>query len=187
MNLTERGTLLVWEDDNGWQITNTFNSAIALSKSASVSPNGSYIAISGFDLNDDPILQVFDIQMGTLTTVIQATNYPIGPVAWNFDGTLLATNGENGVNIWDWDAPIPLVATLEKSDTFNVRALAWHPSRNMLVGATSTIWLWDINTSSLLTSIETNQNITTIAWSPDAQKLAVGGFDGSLVIFTIND
>ena len=62
-----------------------------------------------------------------------------------------------------------------------VNEVTFHPQQNLLASGDSagTILLWDTTTGQLLTALvnETSREIITMAFSPDGQLLAVGGWD----------
>lgn len=104
------------------------------------SPNGSLLASAG----SDGTVKIWDLQTGKQLRSIYGDSAPIASICISSDGRMLATAGL-GKQIRTWE-----VATGAKrhqiSTQEGVTAIAFHPSRNMLVsgGENGTVRLWDM-------------------------------------------
>jgi WD40 repeat protein len=112
-------------------------------------------------------------------------NAPAMSVAWNGDGTRLASGYDDGTIILSDAATGNPIATFT-GHTDLVGALAWSPDDTRLASASNdgTIRFWDVAIGQTLAVIP-NEKITisnTIAWSPDGTQLAYGGADGTVEI-----
>jgi len=88
---------------------------------------------------------------------------------WSDDGTTLASGGnDNVVNIWDVERTSPKFTFTEHQAA--VKALAWCPFQKDLLatgGGTSdrTIKFWNTSSGSLLNSIDTQSQVSSLVWS----------------------
>ena len=111
-------------------------------------------------------------------------------VAWNQEGTKIATGHQNGlVKVWDVvnlqeGSIIPLVweqnAQLSEMlgyDTSLIRAVAFSTDGNEVftIAADGTLRTWDAQTGQLLRDIQLGESIYAAAFSPDGSQLAIGG------------
>jgi WD40 repeat protein len=106
--------------------------------------------------------------------------------AWSPDGSLLALNGSLGVWIYnpnDLSEPIALFAL---NDTAYMRTLKFTPDNSrLLVFTTNQIQVWDIAAQSIVgTPIDTG-NIISFDVNPNGTLVAVGSYDGRMMVYDV--
>lgn len=155
-------------------------------------------ALTGVDFSADNITLVSGSRDGSMrlwntTTgeLLHVLNEPWGEiesVAFNLDGTLLASATKSRVRLWD---PVTgdVVHTFEgytAGDSYfggELLAVAYSPDGTTLAGggADSTISLWDATTGQLQNVLyEHVAGISSLAYSPDGTLLASGSFDHTI-------
>ncbi|MFL6260862.1 MAG: pentapeptide repeat-containing protein [Thermoanaerobaculia bacterium] len=103
----------------------------------------------------------------------------IQSVAWNPDGTVLATASDDGtIKLWD-AASGRLLNTLAGHESW-VRSVAWAPDGQRLASAgdDKTVRLWEASSGRALNTLAGHESsVLTVAWAPDGQRLASAGYD----------
>lgn len=143
-------------------------------RSASYSPNGTTLAIASDN-------SIFLYSANSLSLVLEIpAKSQIWAVAWNTDGTQIASVGESGVvQIWN-SASGQEISSLDLDSEW-VQSVAWSPdNRTLVVGDNrGFLRLYDALTWTLIQSIKSYTgwvNITDAAWSPKGNWLvSVGG------------
>ncbi len=114
----------------------------------------------------------------------------VNSVAFNLDGTLLATASfDKTVKIWKVDTA-KLIRTLTEPESW-VLCLAVSPDGKILAagGYDQTIRFWDFNTGQLLKTLAAAHKaaVSTLAFHPNNQLLASGGFDETVKLWDVKD
>jgi WD40 repeat protein len=91
-------------------------------------------------------------------------------VAWKPNNGVLAVGG-NDLRLYSESLEVATV--LEKSS--HISQLAWSPDGAYLVTVGEGIKVWEVKTNKLITSIMSDTYFTSVAWSRDGNKIAVGG------------
>jgi WD40 repeat protein len=139
--------------------------------------------------------QLWDVATGTLLWKVspkfdgQKFEFALGHAAFSRDGKLLATKGTyDSISLWDTSTG-QVLRTLP-TPFINMQALAFSPDGKTLAGGgyrtlaySSEILLWDVQSGELERSLKESSKtkqaeVTTIAFSPDGKKLALGGAVG---------
>ncbi|HMF11457.1 MAG TPA: WD40 repeat domain-containing protein [Gemmataceae bacterium] len=195
----ENGTIAYWNKDVSLGVRSGANAGQSLSghkgpvtalawrsgRLASASTDGK---INLWNLADVKPLQ-------TLTA-----SAPIRALALTADGKLLASAGDdNAVQLWDTATGKP--TTKLEGHTDWVLALAFSPDGKLLAsgGYDGTVRLWDVAGGKKLLDIAAKPPpqpntpagpanvVQSLAFSPDAKLLAVGGSDSQIHLFAIPD
>lgn len=106
-------------------------------------------------------------------------------MAWAPSGRILALGFSNGTLVlWDVERNEPLHVLLGDSSQA-VSSLAWSSDGSTLVSRIGdTLALWNTETGASLGRLERGaSNWTCLSWSPDGSKLAIGTYDGELIIW----
>jgi WD40 repeat protein len=132
----------------------------------------------------DGFVRLWNPLDGTPFTMVRHTTSAVH-LAWNGDGTLLATGCVDGT-IWLWqptgpqhDTPIRVL----KGHTNYIMGLAFAPDGRHLASASvdGTVKLWDIPTGACLqTFSEHTAPVLRVQWSPDGSTLASCGYDATI-------
>lgn len=203
VTLSEYGAVRVWDVEpaeilHSYQIDVVATGTLAVPTSLvfALSPDGRRAAV-GLGRG---VVQVIDLESGQLTGEFSVQRRIVSPdgvptplsssvncVAWSPDGRYLAAAAYTGVWVWDfqsgelrWELDRPGAGATE---------LAWSPDGARLAaawgdttGMQDDVVIWDIG--SLLTGRASSvamvgqgreEWITSLAWSPDSNRLAVGG------------
>ncbi len=103
---------------------------------------------------------------------------PVWSVAWNSDGSRLASAGaDKTIKIWD-PRRRPEAVTIDRA---GARCLAWAPQGRRLAWSDGArIKVWDPVAESVLLSLEIPVDV--LAWSPDGGRLAAAGWERGAVL-----
>jgi len=151
------------------------------------SPDGKILA-SGGDENYDT-LKLWDVQTGHLLKTIDNPGSRVRAIAWSPDQSMIAGSGVDGkIHVWNPKTGHPV----RKIDGHanKTEALAWQPvpqANGTFVIATGsadeTIKLWDSSTDVCLTTIDVEDSVFSVAWSPDGCFLASGTKQGAVDVW----
>ncbi len=148
----ERVTSVAWSPDNRWLASGDFLGVIRL----------------------------WNPRDGAVGAVLHAQQWVVMDLAWNHDGSLLASSshwGDGLVTIWQPDGTF--VRGLRHGAM--VEGLSWHPSEDWLAsgGGDRRFVVWKVSDGSLVHQGTHPAEINQVAYSPDGQWLAAGGGNNS--------
>ena len=133
--------------------------------------NGKQLAIA---LDDKPV-ELFNIETGQFQKLQQTTGSRA--LAWNHDGSMLATGDYNGL-LYIWTKEGKLLKTIKKEDTKTYLTVDWHPKKNVILTGSDKIRLFDTS-ANLLKSIKHRPEetiILTVKWHPSGSFFATGDY-----------
>lgn len=131
--------------------------------------------------HDDGAIRLWDVALGGQIAVLAEHDAPVRALAFNADGSRLASAGGSLILLWDLAAS-GSVGRFE-GHTGDVRALAYSPDGTLLAsgGDDRTIRLWDLISATPLAVLEGHSApVLDLAFSPDAAWIASGSEDGTL-------
>jgi WD40 repeat protein len=153
---------------------------------------------------DCDAIQVWDVETGSELLALTGHEGPPGPVDWSPDGSTILTAGEDGtVRLWSADTSeelqtISVLAGASRDDRFRliVRDAAWSPDGDSFVTAaqdgTARVWrlsqrsvaAGDSGTVEELMALSGHAGgVTGASWSPDGERLATAGQDGTVKVW----
>jgi len=137
------------------------------------SPDGTRLA----SCSADAASAIWDT--ATWTRLMTLGEFPTHPTlwgAWSPDGTKLATTSIQGTAlIWDTTTG-QLVMTLTSHDDKSLYEIVWSPDGGMLAGVSAhSLKIWDAATGAQIGTLETEEYLDTLDWSPDGAHILYGG------------
>ncbi|XP_018025327.1 cell division cycle protein 20 homolog [Hyalella azteca] len=112
------------------------------------------------------------------TAVVNAHNQEVCGLAWNSEGRLLASGGnDNIVNIWDARNTTALHRLSNHQAA--VKAVAWCPWQSSVLGtgggtADRTIRIWNANSGTCIKDVLTNSQVSSLVWNASYKELITG-------------
>lgn len=131
--------------------------------------------------HDDGAIRLWDVAIGGQIAVLSGHDAPVHALAFNMDGSRLASAGGNMILLWDLAATGPSGRFEGHAD--DIRALAFSPDGTLLAsgGDDHTIRLWDLVSATPFAVLEGHSApVLALAFSPDAAWIASGSEDGML-------
>lgn len=152
------------------------------------SPDGTRLASGG----RDNIVRVWELDKGSAIRVLEEHTGEIQGLAWSPDSRMLASSGSDGqVIVWDVNNGVPAgdPLTSEVFDFFYGVSFS-ADGRFLAAGqGNGTIQVWKWPSGELLESLPHHQGVVfSVNFSPQpgSARLATGGQDGQIGLFTIN-
>ena len=119
------------------------------------------------------------------SVALKAHTDTVSSVAFNHDGSLLATGGLEGrACIWSVSTG-ELLRTLEGPGG-GLEWVRWHPKGNVLLAGSEdfTAWMWNADNAELMQVFAGHSNsVLCGGFSPDGRGVVTGSFDGSLRVW----
>ena len=171
----------VWDAGTGELIVTLDSQPGQAAFSAAWSPDGQAILTGSLDGN----ARIWDVQSGTLRSLIPAHADYIRQVAWSPNGALLAT-ASNDDTAKIWDVPTGELLLELSSHTGDVAGIAWSPDGKKIVTASldTTALVWDAITGEVMFPLNGHENqVWDVAWSPDGGYIATDSRDGTARIW----
>ena len=136
------------------------------------SPDGRWIATGGNNFR----VMVWDVATRT-SRVVGSHQGAVWAVAWNRDGTRLASASPTDWNIKIWDVAAGKQLQSMRGHLNSPRAVAWSPDGSQVVSSASDgtlkVWAVDQNDPSMAV-FHLSGGINLLAWNADSQSLAAG-------------
>ena len=160
------------------------------------SPDGTRIASGG----NDSTVQVWDARTGHLLLKYSGHTGTVYTMAWSPDGRRIASASQDAtVQVWDATSGRHLLTY--GGQTAPLWAVAWSPSGACLTGASGnisdeyskeTVQVWNVSAGQLLASYAVPSSAgeadgtLSVAWSPDGRRIAFGGADTLVRLWTVS-
>ena len=161
--------------------------AVGCSKPAVVNPR-----IPGMPADYEAPALMLDAATGN-TVLIFAVQGAVRSVAFNMDGTQLATGGTDGiVRIWDTQSGEEMLVLKQQKSWIN--SITFSPDGTQLAtcAQSGTVQLWDLATGQPIKTFRTDSNTIgilgltiNVAFSPDGEWLTAGGFEETIPIWDV--
>jgi WD40 repeat protein len=148
--------------------------------SASLHPNGTKLAVSGY-LNEHHIY-VVDFESGAMEWYLVGHTEVVMDVAYSPDGKWLASgSADNTARVFDVNHDYKQVHILEGHEgAIYVLAISPDSKKLVTVSYDGTAKLWNLLTGKLIKTLKGHEgNVYSVAWSPDGKTFATGGHDAS--------
>jgi WD40 repeat protein len=113
--------------------------------------------------------------------VLRGNTAPVRQIAYNADGSLLASAGLDGT-VRLWHMPEGTAYAVLRGHRAAVWDVDFSPDGARLVsaGGDGTLRLWDVRTEESLWTVPLGMTIEVVSFSPDGSRIAAAGQDGSL-------
>lgn len=165
-----------------WECLRTIQGYDSCVLALALSPNGRTLAVSSQDLS----VRLWDLSTSTCIETLRGHTNNIWGLDWHPDGDRLASGSHDGsFRIWEVGLG---KCPQEIRDNFGiVHAVAWHPKGDRIAITTISdfsVRVWDTNERIWVRALPEHQSIIMcLAWSPDGQFLAAGGYDCTIRIW----
>jgi len=170
-SVTARNELRIWDTTTGELLTAIAPVSLGNINAVSWSPDGREIAGG----TSDYLVAIWDANTGNVLHTLQGHTAAILSMAWNYDGSMLASTSfglDNTLRIWDTVSGQNL-ATFPTNFAGDV---VWNPIRNELaVAEGQAVRLLDATTGDELAAFPANGLQQAVAYTPYGGRLAFGG------------
>lgn len=160
--------------------------AVCFSPDASVLATGSGLTgqnnLLGREKSEN-VLNLWSVASGELLGTLRGAQREIRTIAFSSDGRLVAATGRN-VKLWDVYTH-KLIGSLGGHQPY-VRGMALSSEAGLIASSSAThseIHLWDIQKRQMIATLENNEWINCLAFSPDGTRLAVGALSRTISIY----
>jgi WD40 repeat protein len=110
----------------------------------------------------------------------------VSSLTFSPDGTILVAGGEDGaVAFWNFDDG-SLIGSIAEGHPESVKGLIFDQEAQVLfsVDSDGTILHWDFSSGQVVGQpIEVNENVSSVAFSPDGSMVAIGTFDDTIALW----
>jgi WD40 repeat protein len=182
---SEDGSLRQWNLENGAQIGNDWldeGDDVGVYTIA-LSPNGKTIAAG----SGDGTVRLWDVEMGKVISKLTGHTLTVWTACWSADGGRMVSGSLDGTaRVWDVQSGKIVLGQLIKTGHEFVYAVAYSPDMAKIATGGSNenaIKIWDVKTGDLLSAIEQEEMVFSLAWTSDQQKLISGSENGLIRIF----
>ena len=175
----QKQNFAVWKSDTGRLL---LNDSADKATATALSPDGELLAIG----DDDGYIRVWSVSQKKMLSSLKQKRAAIQSLAFKEDPVrgstppgaghewLLAA-GDAGGNVLVWEVASQSVRSSCFGSQYEVNATAFSPDGTIVGSAgRSEVRLWDVATSRLLLTLPAGECQTSIAFSPDGRRLAVG-------------
>lgn len=174
------GTTKVWDVASGSEIV-TLRGHDGDVNAVAFSPDGISMATGGADHT----IRLWDAHGGLPMTTLTGHTGPVTSLAYSRDGGLLASASRDGsIKIWEMETGRE-IASLSSGFSGEVDRLLFSPSEDVLLASVGKNHLrrWRLPDGESLGQLQLEDNeILSVAFSPDGKSLAIAGIDRRIVV-----
>lgn len=178
------GTVRVWDAITGAQLLVLEQPGTAF---ITFDPNGSLLAIAVAD-GGDGRGEIWDVSTGQLTLTLMGHTDDVNDIAYNKDGTKIATASSDG-SIRVWDTSDGKELTRVGGQETGLFALDISPDDRFVAagGFDGRAKIWDITSGNLFLILAGHNNsIFAVDFSPDGKYLVTASLDGTTKVWDIS-
>ena len=179
-------TLRIWQTENGTllKLYNLEDQPLSIAWS----PDGEYLASS----SQDGMVIVWGIDSGSKSEMDNPSKIPIESLTWSPDRSFLTGFAQPAGIITAWSADTgERIQLLGRDQGCPPQLLSWAPENDYLLlgcAGESRVVIWDLTRGELQYEPEISRGkITTAAWSPDGNFIAIGHSDGTIDVSQVFD
>ncbi len=170
-------TVRLWDAESG-ELLHTLEGHEDSVLGLAWSPDGAYIASA----SEDKTVRIWSAGEGKLEHTLEEHTDVVYAVAWSPDGERLISTGADGPHLWDPRAGSEVSASAPVPPS---RVIAWSPN-GLFVASESNydVLIWDSPDAVEPRTLKGHESsVTSIAWSPNSERLASGSWDGAIRIW----
>ena len=145
--------------------------------------NASLVASAG----ESGVIKLWHLQNSTVTTLRGHTD-KVNAIAFSPNGQLLVSGSDDyTVKVWDISRRQEIENLQHRTDNARsqIKAVAFAPNGQRLATAGMHVKLWDTRNWREVTTLQHDEWVWTVAFSPDDRLLATGGRGGNLRIWNV--
>jgi WD40 repeat protein len=180
---TLSGTVTLWDGRTG-EVAGELRGSLPVGALLAFSSDAGLLAVGGPP--NDPRIEVWDLARREVLHTIVGAEAPIGTLAFQPGGALLAAADLNGaLTLYD-SASGAQIRTIQSSPENGWFAgMGFSPDGGLLATGTPTglIQLWNPVTGAEIARLEQDFGVVSLAFSPDGTRLAVSGRDASVRLY----
>ncbi len=162
-------TIKLWYSKTGV----TFTEHSGYIYSVNFSPNGELLASS----SGDNTIKIWNIANNELVCTLTGHEAWVNTVLFLDNNTLISGSYDNTIKVWSLHNQSAIHTISEH--TKSITSLTICPQKNMFASGSSdgTVKLWDLNSYQLIASLNNENAVNTIAFSPDGKLLVSAGIN----------
>jgi WD40 repeat protein len=176
----------IWEVATGNEVKTLKDHADAV-YAVSYHPQGNLIATGSADRS----IKVWDVNTGKRIYTLTGHGDVVYAVAWNAAGSQITScGGDRTVRTWNANAQNGNQARNVNAHDKSVNEVVYSQDGSLMASVSDdrSFKIWNAgNGSTMQTVKEQSDSLLSAAFSPDNKEVAIGGFDGTVRIFTVAD
>ncbi|HEX3654599.1 MAG TPA: WD40 repeat domain-containing protein [Pirellulales bacterium] len=153
--------------------------------SMAVSPDGKQVATGGLD----GVIRIWESLSGNLMRILVGHDSYVHSLSWSPDGDTLASAGGWDATIRLWNAHTGMPLRKFKTPKGYAGRVAWSPDGTRLLAAgdhSGWLWLWTAATDAEVIVLETGQDVLSIDWSPEGDRVAASIVQGPVTVVDVS-
>ena len=152
---------------------------VAVSPAQGTAGTANVLVASG---GGDDLAYMWDPMTGNTVHKLEGHKESVCSIAFNFDGTLLATAAlDGGIRVWNTTNG-ELVQALEGPEE-DIHWISWHPKGNVILAGSADmlVWMWMATTGDCMQVFSGHSDgVTCGMFTPDGKAVVTGSADGTV-------